>query len=166
MLLCCLLRWKGSTHVIQHNKLIRPPTLLIANTKEQSTSCQRRDQLLQEQRQQHPTNHREVEVMNLEQPIQLERFPIAHQLPPAKDNRIVRQQRRRRLRERAHRCAAGLEAPVLSRVALDQGEGIAEYRPEGHAEGTIDGGSAVDEPGRGLRGDHDCGVLLLLVVVS
>lgn len=145
------------THIVENNQLIRPSAILITNAKKQPTPRQRRDQLLQEQQQQHAADDREVEVVHLEQSIQFQRFPALHDLPPSEDDEIVADERNGGLLQCAHRCGTGLEAEVFGRIALDLLESGGEDGPEVDAEGAVEGWGSIFEPG-GL-GAHVGGVV-------
>lgn len=125
-------------YVVQHHQLPRPPALVIANGIEDPIPRDCRDQLLQEQHQQHPTNQREVEVMDLEQAVQLQRLPLLHQLPPAEDDDVVGDEGGGRLGHAGHGRLAGDEVELLGLVAAEGGEGFGEDGPEGDAEGAVE----------------------------
>lgn len=80
--------------------------------------------------------------MDLEQPVELQRLPIAHQLAPAEDDDVVGDEDGGRSREGRERRLARHEAEVLRLVALDCLEDALEERPELQAEWSIEGGNA------------------------
>lgn len=116
-------------HVVEHHQWLRPPAIVIANGIEDAVPRQRRDQLLQEQRQQGAANRRQIEVMNLEQSIQLHSFPILHELSPAEDDDVVGHQGHRRLGDGGERRLTGYEPPLLGFDAAHELEGLGEDGP-------------------------------------
>lgn len=79
----------SSTYIVENDQLIGPAALGVADGMEETMVVESRNQLLNKEHQQYPTNSSEVEVVDLEDGIQLERFPTAHQLPPTKDYEVV-----------------------------------------------------------------------------
>ena len=77
------------TYVVKSNELRSPATIICANCMEKATSRQGGDQLLEKQKQEYTANCSQVEVVNLENAIELERLSVPHQLPPAKDDDVV-----------------------------------------------------------------------------
>lgn len=71
----------------------------------------------------------EVEVVDQEQSLELERLTVAHVFPPAENYGIVDDNEDARLLERRHWGPTGLESEVLGRVAGDGLEGLAENGP-------------------------------------
>jgi hypothetical protein len=134
------------TYIVQDNQLIGPPTLAVADGIEHAVPPDRRDQLLSEKHKQRAANERQVQVVHLEEPIQLQRLSAAHDLPPAKDDDIVRDEQDRRRLEGRHGRDALLEAEVLRLVAHDRGEDPVEDGPDGQAKGPVERGHAVLEP--------------------
>ena len=113
---------------------------------------QRRDQLLQEQPQQRPANDGQVEIVNLEQPIQLHGRPALHELASAEDNEVVEAQRDGRLAHGGHGRLAGREAELLGLVAEEGLVGLGEEGPEFQTEGAVEGRGPDLEPVRGRHG--------------
>lgn len=84
----------GRTHIVQNNQLISPSTLVRANGKEDSTSCNRGQQLLHKQRQQDSRNGSEVKVVDLEEEVQLQWLAFPHNLASTEDDDVVGDQHR------------------------------------------------------------------------
>jgi len=118
----------------------------ITNRIKRSLPHQRRQQLLHKQRQQSSRNDRQVEIVDLEQPVQLQRLPVAHHLASTQDDDVVRDERSESLVRARHGRGARREAEFLGLVASDFGKGGAEDGPEFEAEGALQGGKADFEP--------------------
>ena len=89
----------------------------------------RGNELFEVKRQKHTRDDGEVEVVNLEKTIQLQRRPIAHDLATAKDDDVVGDEHGGRLLVCRHWRFARHEAEVLRPVALDGDKGAFEDRP-------------------------------------
>ena len=76
-------------YVVENNQLISPAAIIVADTKENASPNHSRDQLLQEQPQQHRTNRGKVEVVNFEQAIQLQRLPTFHELSSTEYDKVI-----------------------------------------------------------------------------
>lgn len=128
---------------------------MIADSVENTVSDQCREELLDEKNQKGAGDGGQVEVVNLEQPVQLDRLASTHNLPTSQDDDIVRNERHRGLSESGHGCNALDELELLSWVAENHLPDIAEDGPDGDAEGSIESGKAHFEPWK----RHDEGVL-------
>jgi hypothetical protein len=134
------------TYVVENDKLVGPAALVVADGEEDTVPGDRGDQLLGEEGQQDTADGREVEVVHLEQEVELERLASAHQLPTAKDDDVVCDERSGARLERRERRLAGDEAEVLGLVASNGLEDLLEDGPQGDAEGAVKRGRADLEP--------------------
>jgi len=85
--------------------------------------------LLNEESQENGADGSQVEVVDQEQRLQLERLAVAHQLATAKDDGVVNDNEDARLLNRRHGRLAGHEAEDLRGVSDDGLEGLAEDWP-------------------------------------
>ncbi len=77
------------TYIVQHDELRSPTAVGVADGVEDAIPSQGRDQLLQEKQEQNRADGCEVEVVDLEKAVQLQRRSLPHQLPSAKDDQVV-----------------------------------------------------------------------------
>ena len=56
----------GRAYVVEDYQLVRPASFVVADAEEDAVAHHGGDQLLQEQHQEYPTYHGEVEVVDLE----------------------------------------------------------------------------------------------------
>ena len=75
---------------------------MVADGIKYPMSPDRRQKLLDEQRQQDTTDDREREIVDHEEGLELQRLSISHELPSAKDDHVVCDYQRRRLPEGRH----------------------------------------------------------------
>jgi hypothetical protein len=141
-----------STYVVKDDQLVRPSTLVVANSEEKPLPRENGDQLLREERKESPADGREVKVVHLEQEVELEWLAVAHQLPSAKDDNVVCKKCDGACLERRERGLAGDEAEVLRLVANNWLESCLEDGPQLEAEGAVERRDAIVDP----RGEtHD-----------
>jgi hypothetical protein len=133
--------------VVENNQLICPPALVLANGKKQPLPRDNGNQLLREEHQQYPTDSGQVEVVELEQEVQLERLALAHQFPPTEDYNVVCEEGDGGGLERGHGRLAGLEAEVLRLVADNGLERSFEEGPQLEAKGAVERGDAIVDDG-------------------
>lgn len=110
-------------------------------------------ELLDEQNQEKTADDGQVEVVNLEEEVELERLATTHELSATKDDDVVGNEHGGRLLEGGHGGLSRDEAEVLGLVALDRGEGLLEDGPQLETEGTVKSGRAVANP---FGGGHCC----------
>jgi hypothetical protein len=118
-----------STYVVKDDQLVRPSTLVVANSEEKPLPRENGDQLLREERKESPADGREVKVVHLEQEVELERLPLAHKLPTAEDYDVVGDKRHYADLEGRKRCLSLYEAEVLWLVPGDGLEALFEDGP-------------------------------------
>ena len=126
-----------STYVVENDKLVRPSTLVVADSEEKPLPCNDGNQLLSEQSEETSADGCEVEVVHLEQEVEFERFPVAHKLPTAEDYNVVCDKRNYADFECRQRCLSLYESEVLRLVPGDGLEALFKDGPEGQAKGTV-----------------------------
>lgn len=102
---------------------------MVTDRKEDASPPKRRRQLLDEESQESSAYNGEIQVVYHEQGIQLERWPVPHELSSTQHSDIVRYKHSRSRRERRHGCLPGHKPEVLRRVAFDGGEELVENWP-------------------------------------
>lgn len=113
---------------------------------EDAVAHELRDQLLQEQHQQNSADGRQVEVVDLEQAIELQRGVVLHDLAASEYKDVVRDEHDGAGLQGRQGCLALVEAEVLRLVALDRLEGLFENRPQLNTERPIEGRRADLDP--------------------
>ncbi len=116
-------------YIVENDQLVGPSARFGANGIEYTVSDNSRDQLLGKERQENAADDGQVEIVNLEQPIQLQRRSIAHQLASTKNYDVVGYQDDGCLWECRHWRDAFDEAKVLRLVAFGGFEGLLEDGP-------------------------------------
>lgn len=115
-------------------------------------------QLLNEENEEHAADGSEVEVVDEEKALELERLAVPHQRATTKDDDVVQDDEDARLLERRHGRDASLEAEVVGRVAHDGCPRLVEDGPQRDAERPVEGrGPDLEQrpAGDGRRlGDH------------
>jgi hypothetical protein len=101
----------------------------MANGIEDTTADNRGKKLLNEENQQESTDGGQIKVMDQEELLQLERFPVAHKLPTTKDDGVVDDNEDARLLKRRHRRLPRHKSEILGRVTDNCLEGLAEDGP-------------------------------------
>lgn len=131
-------RESAQTHIVQNDQLIGPATLMVANGVENAIAHDFGDQLLQEQHQQNSANGRQVEVVDLEQAIELQRGIVLHDLATSEYENVVGDEHDGAGLECRQGCLALDEAEVLRLVALDRLEGLLENWPQLNAKRPVE----------------------------
>lgn len=119
---------------------------MMANGVENSSSDNGGKQLLDKKKQQYAANGGQVEVMNLEKSIELERLTTTHDLAATKDDDVVGDQHGGSGAERRHGSLARDELEILRLVALDGLEDLFEDGPELKTEWTVECRHAIANP--------------------
>lgn len=79
----------GKTDIVQNDQLIGPAALVAADGEENAVPRQSGNQLLKEQGQQDAADDGQVEVVDLEQAVELQRFATLHEFSSTKDDNVV-----------------------------------------------------------------------------
>ena len=79
----------GIPYIVNDNEGLSPTTIVITDSVEDTVSPDRRQQLFNEQSQQSPADQSQVEVVDHEQCVELERRTALHDFATSKDNDIV-----------------------------------------------------------------------------
>lgn len=119
----------GRAYVVQDDQLIGPSTLMGTDGVEDTVVVNLRDELLSKEQQEHARDQGQVEVMDLEWAVQLERWAVAHKLASSEDNSVVCNQHNRSGLQGRHWSGAWLELEVLWVVAHNGREGLVKDRP-------------------------------------
>lgn len=117
------------THVVQDDQLVGPAALVSANCVEDTVPDELRKQLLDKEGKQDSTDGSQVEVVDLERAIELERLAAAHQLSATEDDNVVNHEHGGSLAKCSHGGLSRGEAEVLRLVALDGDKGLFEDWP-------------------------------------
>lgn len=119
------------------------------------------DQLLQEQQQKSATDGGQVEVVDFEEKVELERLPLPHELASSKDDDIVGEEENGRLRHAGHGRLSGHEPEVLGGISSNGLECLCENGPQRDTKRPVKRRRAILEP---VWLPHVCsqGVLLLV----
>lgn len=83
------IRLKCTTYIVDNNEGLGPSTFVVADSEEDTVSPDCRQQLLDEKGQQSTADNGQVEIVNHEQCVELERRTALHDLPASEDNNIV-----------------------------------------------------------------------------
>lgn len=83
------IRLKCTTYIVDDNEGLGPSTFVVADSEEDTVSPDCRQQLLDEKGQQSTADNGQVEIVNHEQCVELERRTALHDLPASEDNNIV-----------------------------------------------------------------------------
>ena len=84
-----LIRWGYTTYIVDDNEGLGPSTFVVADSEEDTVSPDCRQQLFDEKSQQSTADNGQVEIVNHEQGVELERGTALHDLPAPEDNNIV-----------------------------------------------------------------------------
>lgn len=130
-LACCLQRTVSSsrTYVVQDYQRLSPTAVDFANGVEQAMPVDGRNELLSEQGQENATDQSEHQVVDDGNGLELEGWSIPHQFPSTEYDRVIYDNKDRRLLQGRHGRLAGDEFEVIGRVAHDQLEGLVEDGP-------------------------------------
>lgn len=137
---------RGATHIIQDDELLSPTTLVVADGVKEAMSRKSRDELLSEESQEGTADSREVEIVHLEQEAQLERRAIPHELPSAKDDKIVCKKNNGACLQVRDGRLSWDELEVVGGIAHDLLEALVEDGPQREAEGAVERRRAVFYP--------------------
>lgn len=77
------------TYIVENNERLGPTALVIADSVEDTTANKCGNELLNEEDEQDEADGGEVEVVDQEQSLELERLAAAHQLSATKDDSVV-----------------------------------------------------------------------------
>ena len=83
------IRLKCTTYIVDDNEGLGPSTFVVADSEEDTVFPDCRQQLLDEKGQQSTADNGQVEIVNHEQCVELERRTALHDLPASEDNNIV-----------------------------------------------------------------------------
>lgn len=128
------------TYIVERNKRLGPAALVVADGVEDAVTDQSGQQLLNEESQEHTTDRGQVEVVDHEQEVELERRAIAHDFPAAKDDDVVGDEHRGGGLEGGHGRDALLELEFFRGIAHDGLVAGVEDGPEVDAERTVERG--------------------------
>lgn len=78
-----------ATHVVQNDHGLRPTTIAVTNGVEDTIVVELRNKLLNEENQKDAADGGQVEIVDEEERLELERLAIAHQLATTKDDHVV-----------------------------------------------------------------------------
>lgn len=134
------------THIVQGDQRLSPAAIIVADGEEETVADQRRDELLEVEGEQATADDGQVEVVDFEQPVELQRRALFHNLPTTEDDDVVRGQGHGRLEHRRHGRAARDEAELLGLVSHDLFKGMGEDGPQLDTERPVEGGHTVLEP--------------------
>lgn len=115
--------------IVEHNKGLRPTTIVIADGIKDALAHNSRQNLLDEKSQKDGGDGGQDEVVDKEQGLQLESLPLAHPLAATKNDNVVADDEDTRLLERGHGRDAGLKLELASRIADDGLPGLVEDGP-------------------------------------
>jgi len=116
-------------YVVEDNKRLRPAAILVADGVENTLPHDRWQKLLNKESQEDPADRGQIKVVDQEERLQLERLPVAHQLPAPENEDIVAYDENARLFQGWHRSLASLESKVVGRIAHNSLEGLVEVGP-------------------------------------
>lgn len=134
------------TYVVQNDQFVSPATFMVANREEETMTGDCGNHLLGEERQQCAADGGEVEIMDLEQEVELERLPSAHEFAAAEDDDVVCDKKSGAgLESREGSLALG-EAEILRLVAYNRLKSLLEDGPELDTKGAVQRRHADLEP--------------------
>ena len=128
------------THIVESHERRSPATVVVTDGIQKTAVAEDGRKLLNEKSQQTAGDHGEKEVVDLEQPLELEGVEVPHDLPSSKNNDVVGDDERTRLLHRPYRSFAVLELKLPRRVAGGPFEEHIEQREEVETEGPLERG--------------------------
>lgn len=105
------------TYVVENNKRLSPATLGVADGVEDAAADDGREQLLNEESQKSTADNGQDEVVNQEETLELEGFPVAHDLSATEDDGVVDGDEDGGRLERRHGSLERHKLEVIGRVA-------------------------------------------------
>lgn len=121
--------WAEITYVVEDNQRLSPAAIVVADGKEDTLTDNGRQKLLNEESQEEAANSGQVEVVDEEERLELERLAVAHQLSAAKDDEVVDDDEDGRRLQGGHGSLERHELEVIGRVANNGREELVKDGP-------------------------------------
>ena len=99
---------------------------MVADSMENASFSDCRQDLLNKECQENSTDGSEIEIMDEEEPLQLERLSVAHEFSPAQNHRIIRKNKDGGFLQRGHGRLPSDKVEIIGRVADDSFEDLVE----------------------------------------
>jgi hypothetical protein len=125
--------------VVQNDKGLGPAALSMADGVEDAATNNSGQKLLNEESQESTTDQSQVEVVDQEETLELERLAVAHPLATTKDDAVVNDNEDRCRLEGGHGSLERHKLEVIGGVADNGSESLVEDGPQVNTKGTVDG---------------------------
>lgn len=121
--------WAEFTYVVEDNQRLSPAAIVVADGKEDTLADNGRQKLLNEESQEEAADGGQVEVVDEEERLELERLAVAHQLSTAKDDEVIDDDEDGRRLQSGHGSLERHELEVIGRVANNGREELVKDGP-------------------------------------
>ena len=111
------IRLKCTTYIVDDNEGLGPSTFVVADSEEDTVPPDCRQQLFDEKSQQSTADNGQVEVVDHEQGVELERGTALHDLSASEDNNIVGDEHDRSLLDGGHGGHTASELELTRRIS-------------------------------------------------
>lgn len=81
--------FERKTHIVQNDHGLSPATIAVTDGVEDTIVVELRNELLNKENQKDAADHGQVEVVDQEERLELERLTVAHQFATTKDDDVV-----------------------------------------------------------------------------
>jgi hypothetical protein len=125
--------------VVQNDKGLGPATLSITNSVEDTTTDNSGQKLLNEESQKSTTDQSQIEVVDQEEALELERLAVAHPLATTEDDAVVDSNEDGCRLDSGHGSLERHKLEVIGGVADNSSESLVEDGPQVNTKGTVDG---------------------------
>ena len=123
------IRLRCTTYIVDDNEGLGPSTFVIADSEEDTVFPDCRQQLLDEKSQQSTADNGQVEVVDHEQGVELERGTALHDLSASEDNDIVGDEHDRSLLDGGHGGHTTSELEFIRRISYHILKSLVEDGP-------------------------------------
>lgn len=127
------------THVVQNDKGLGPATLRVTDGMEDTAANNGGKKLLNEESQKRTTDQSQVEVVDKEETLELERLAVAHPLATTENDAVVDDDEDGGRLHGRHGSLERHKLEVIGGVADDSGESLVKDGPQVNTKGAVDG---------------------------
>lgn len=127
------------THVVQNDKGLGPATLGVTDGMEDTAANNGGKKLLNEESQKRTTDQSQVEVVDKEETLELERLAVAHPLATTENDAVVDDDEDGSRLHGRHGSLERHKLEVIGGVADDSGESLVKDGPQMNTKGAVDG---------------------------
>ena len=123
------IRLRCTTYIVDDNEGLGPSTFVVADSEEDTVPPDCRQQLFDEKSQQSTADNGQVEVVDHEQGVELERGTALHDLSASEDNNIVGDEHDRSLLDGGHGGHTTSELEFIRRISYHILKSLVEDGP-------------------------------------